>query len=88
MKKLLFILLATFIFCAASGQTVNNKPPVDTVATDATPLISYNDLKPLLESLGDVPMKYAEPIRAALINLIQQRAQEYAQKKKLEQKPK
>lgn len=89
MKKLLATILLFIAFavsCHAQKDTLNKKVK-DTVATGDTPLLSYNDLQLFKDKvLGDIPLKYAEPVINSLMSMIQQRAAEYAAKKKVQAK--
>lgn len=81
MKKLLILLLATFIVLASHAQK-DTTSKADTAATMETPLLSYNDV---LAAIGEMPMKCKEcvdPITKVLIEAIQKRASEYYIKRK------
>lgn len=91
MKKVLALILTVFIFAIsvhAQKDTVS-KQPVDTAATETTPLLSIQDIQLVVEKiLADQPMRYSEPVRNALYSLLNQRAKEYADLKKLQAKQK
>lgn len=89
MKKLLTLIILSIAFtvsCHAQKDSLNKKVQ-DTVAVETTPLLSYNDINLLFEKvLLDMPLRYAGPIRDALITLLSQREVEYNAKKKLQKK--
>lgn len=88
MKKQILLLafaLMTVLLSHATVIDTTAKPLVDTAATETTPLLSYQDV---MNILGEQPMKCAEPAKAAFIAVIQQRANEYYQRKKAEYKAK
>jgi hypothetical protein len=84
MKRIILVIAVLTLSITCFSQTGKSvKEPVDTAATQQTPLLTYQDWIDFNQKIvGDLPNKYAQVIIEYFEQRFALRAREYADKKK------